>query len=60
MMIDNFAVKFGRYGGLFVPETLVAPLADLSIAYDRLKKSPQFQDELKALQKDFAGRPTSL
>jgi len=59
-MIDNFAVKFGRYGGLFVPETLVAPLADLSIAYDRLKKSPQFQDELKALQKDFAGRPTSL
>jgi tryptophan synthase beta chain len=60
MMIDNFAVKFGRYGGLFVPEPLVAPLADLSIAYDRLKKSPQFQDELKALQKDFAGRPTSL
>ena len=60
MKIDNFAVKFGRYGGLFVPETLVAPLADLSIAYDRLKKSPQFQDELKALQKDFAGRPTSL
>jgi tryptophan synthase beta chain len=57
---ENFAIKFGRYGGLFVPETLVQPLTDLSAAYERLKGSDQFKSELKSLQKNFAGRPTPL
>ncbi len=43
-----------------MPETLVQPLADLSDAYERLKRSDQFQDELKSLLKNFAGRPTPL
>ena len=43
-----------------MPETLVQPLADLSAAYESLKRSDQFQDELKSLLRNFAGRPTSL
>jgi len=54
------AVKFGRYGGLFVPETLVTPLAELAQAYQRLMKSNDFQEELGQALRNFAGRPTSL
>lgn len=54
------SVKFGMYGGQFVPETLVQPLEELSSAYERLKTSPEFKAELSGLLKDFAGRPTTL
>jgi len=57
---DAFAVKFGRYGGLFVPETLVTPLVQLAEAYYRLMKSDDFKEELKQAMKNFAGRPTPL
>ncbi len=53
-------VKFGIYGGRFVPETLIQPLDELSSAYERLKASPEFKAELGGLLKDFAGRPTTL
>jgi tryptophan synthase beta chain len=51
---------FGRYGGRFVPETLMAPLAELTRAYDRAQKSRAFRRELTALLNDYAGRPTPL
>ncbi len=51
---------FGRYGGRFVPETLMAPLAELTRAYDRAQRSRGFRRELTALLNDFAGRPTPL
>ncbi len=54
------SVKFGIYGGQFVPETLIQPLEELSFAYERLKASPEFKAELGGLLKDFAGRPTTL
>lgn len=54
------SVKFGIYGGRFVPETLIQPLEELSSAYERLKASPEFNAELGSLLKDFAGRPTTL
>jgi tryptophan synthase beta chain len=54
------SVKFGRYGGRFVPETLIPPLEELSLAYERLKESPEFNAQLSGLLKDFAGRPTTL
>ncbi len=54
------SVKFGIYGGRFVPETLIQPLEELSSAYERLKASPEFNAELGRLLKDFAGRPTTL
>ncbi len=53
-------VKFGKYGGRFVPETLVQPLEELTAAYSRLMKDDTFRFELGGLLKDYAGRPTPL
>ena len=54
------AVKFGKYGGLFVPETLVQPIMELAQAYERLRSSDDFKDELAGLLRNFAGRKTPL
>jgi tryptophan synthase beta chain len=51
---------FGPYGGMFVPETLVAALEELTAEYERAKVDPIFQNELTLLLRDFAGRPTPL
>jgi len=53
-------VKFGKYGGRFVPETLVQPLEELAEAYARLIADDKFCSELESLLKNYAGRPTSL
>lgn len=53
-------MRFGAYGGRFVPETLIQPLSQLTEAYQQLRKSKAFQDELSALLKTYAGRPTPL
>ncbi len=54
------SVKFGKYGGRFVPETLIQPLEELSLAYERLRESSEFKAQLNDLLKNFAGRPTSI
>ena len=51
---------WGRYGGRFVPETLMAPLEELTAAYESARADQAFQDELDALLRDYAGRPTPL
>src|ERR1700722_15614548 len=51
---------FGPYGGMFVPETLMTALKDLSAEYALAKEDPEFQRELSGLLADFAGRPTPL
>jgi tryptophan synthase beta chain len=51
---------FGPYGGMFVPETLMSALHELAAEYERAKNDPAFQNELSALLRDFAGRPTPL
>ena len=51
---------FGPYGGMFVPETLVSALEELTAEYERAKNDPAFQQELDNLLRDFAGRPTPL
>ncbi len=51
---------FGPYGGRFVPETLMAPLAELAAAYDRLRRQRKFKRRLKELLHHYAGRPTPL
>lgn len=51
---------FGRFGGFFVPEVLVAALKELEREYGRLSADPAFQKELGALARDYAGRPTPL
>ena len=51
---------FGQFGGMFVPETLMAPLQELAVAYEKAKGDPAFQAELDGLLKDYCGRPTPL
>jgi tryptophan synthase beta chain len=51
---------FGRYGGVFVPETLMTALQDLGAAYAVAREDPAFQRELRHHLKEFAGRPTEL
>jgi tryptophan synthase beta chain len=51
---------WGPYGGRFVPETLMAPLEDLTAAYESARREPSFQQELERLLRDYAGRPTPL
>jgi tryptophan synthase beta chain len=51
---------FGEYGGRFVPETLVAPLDELTTAYFTYRDDPDFQSELADLLKNYSGRPTPL
>jgi Tryptophan synthase alpha chain len=51
---------FGRFGGRFVPETLMAPLIELERAWTAAKRDRQFQRRLATLLHDYAGRPTPL
>ena len=51
---------WGRYGGRFVPETLMAPLEELTAAYESARTDEAFKAELDSLLRDYAGRPTPL
>lgn len=51
---------FGPYGGRFVAETLVEPIEELQAAYEKLKNSPEFQDEFDRDLKYYVGRPSPL
>src|SRR6202453_1219294 len=51
---------FGPYGGMFVPETLMTALNELTAEYEKAKKDPAFQKELAFLLREYAGRPTPL
>ena len=51
---------FGRFGGRFVPETLMAPLIELEQAYRAARRDPAFQRPLRNLLANYAGRPTPL
>ena len=51
---------FGRYGGKFVPETLMAALTELEKVYLEAKADPGFQSELQGYLRHYVGRPTPL
>jgi len=51
---------FGRYGGRYVPETLMHPLQELEEEYFRSQQDPEFQRELQYYLREFCGRPTPL
>jgi tryptophan synthase beta chain len=51
---------FGPYGGVFVPETLMTALEELTQAYEAARKDPEFRRELNQLLAEFVGRPTPL
>lgn len=51
---------FGPYGGRYVPETLMTPLAELIKGYDRFSRKRAFKRRLSQLLQTYAGRPTPL
>ncbi|MDV3244059.1 MAG: tryptophan synthase subunit beta [Nitrososphaerales archaeon] len=52
--------RFGRFGGQFVPETLIPALQQLEAEYVKQKRSASFKGELARFLKSYAGRPTPL
>jgi tryptophan synthase beta chain len=51
---------WGKFGGRYVPETLVAPLDELTSEFMRAREQSDFWDELNQLLRDYGGRPTPL
>lgn len=52
--------RFGKYGGQYVPETLMPAVQELEEAYARFRKDRRFRAELSDLLRHYAGRPTPL
>jgi tryptophan synthase beta chain len=51
---------YGPYGGMFVPETLMEPLNELTRVYKEVRKDPEFKQELQYYLREYVGRPTPL
>src|SRR4029078_6980105 len=51
---------WGPYGGRYVPETLMAPLEELTEAFDAARDHAEFPSEFDARLKNYSGRPTPL
>jgi tryptophan synthase beta chain len=58
--LPDAAGHFGRFGGRFVPETLMAPLVELEKAYRAAMRDKRFTARLSGLLTSYAGRPTPL
>jgi tryptophan synthase beta chain len=52
--------RFGKFGGKYVPETLMPALFELEQAFEQYRHSPDFQTELQQLMRDYVGRPSPL
>lgn len=52
--------RFGKFGGKYVPETLMPALSELEQAYQHYRHDAGFQQELQDLLRDYVGRPTPL
>ncbi len=52
--------RFGRFGGKYVPETLMPALAELEAAFYQYRSETGFQTELAGLMRDYVGRPSPL
>jgi len=62
MKISNYPIdgKYGKYGGRFVPEVLMAAIKELEEAYDQARNDANFQKELGYYLAEFVGRPTPV
>ena len=52
--------RFGKFGGKYVPETLMPALSELETAYQKYRNEADFQSELQGLLRDYVGRSTPL
>jgi tryptophan synthase beta chain len=59
-VVPDATGHFGRYGGRFVPEALVAAIDELTVAFTDSQADPAFQAELAALLRDYTGRPSPI
>ncbi|ABF92384.1 tryptophan synthase, beta subunit [Myxococcus xanthus DK 1622] len=60
MTTETAAGRFGRYGGRYVPETLVPALQELEEAYATASADPAFGEEVARVLREYVGRPTTL
>ena len=62
MELEKYPVngKYGKYGGQFVPETLMTAVGELERAYREAKEDARFQKQLSYYLSEYAGRPTPL
>ena len=51
---------FGKFGGSYIPPVLEKPFAQITEAYEELKNSPKFIEDLKYVRKHYQGRPTPV
>jgi tryptophan synthase beta chain len=58
--VSTIQHRFGRYGGQYVPETLMPALAELERAWLAAREDPGFRAELDGLLRDYVGRPSPL
>jgi len=58
--MDNIKGRFGEFGGQYIPETLMNEINELEKSYDFYKNDNDFNAELDALFRDYAGRPSLL
>lgn len=58
--LPDAAGHFGPYGGVYVPETLMTALQELSKVYAEARQDPEYESQLAWHLKEFAGRPTEL
>ena len=56
----NTKAYFGKFGGQFVPETVMFALDELEVAYESIAKTAEFEAELNDLLKNYVGRPSPL
>jgi len=52
--------RFGKFGGKYVPETLMPALSELETAFEQYRNEASFQAELQNLLRDYVGRPSPL
>ena len=52
--------RFGRFGGAYLPEHLVAAMEEINNAYLTICQSSQFVNELRRIRREFQGRPTPV
>ena len=58
--LPNTRGRYGRFGGRYVPETLIPALEELRIAYEDAKRDPAFLSELDTILREYVGRPSRL
>ncbi len=59
-VLPDILGRFGKFGGKYVPETLMPALSELEAAFEKYRNEPSFQAELQNLLRDYVGRPSPL